>query len=304
MNNINTMNNKTVRVTGVISGFLNQKNQRVETPEILISNKRFCTKIIMIDNSRKLKVWSLYGSRSYLQRLICGQNITVKRIKVKRNNINSKELIIDSKIKYSFLDSSFQLGYYIPSRFTDSDGFSNNLLCFKDAEEEVVSQMIDLSVNKLPQHISKVDIIIRSLSSSETESYNNSPLDRLGEALVKKYPGSEYNPCLLKKYQETDELKYLGGRDFRDQELEGVYYFDDYEMSIEKRNKHLDILLIDDVITTGATTSAIKEAISEEITSFNLHFFSLARTYSERYDNLNTVTNHNSRILNELKSRY
>lgn len=106
-------------------------------------------------------------------------------------------------------------------------------------------------------------------------SCNNKPLDQLCHSIAAHHSAS-YFPKLLTKSKTTRPLHKLNKTERR-KELNNIYRIDP---SI-KPYRHKNILIVDDIVTTGTTMNAIKQAISKICPSAKFYFFTLAKTINK-----------------------
>ena len=122
-----------------------------------------------------------------------------------------------------------------------------------------------------------IDHVIRVLGSNELESSGKSPLDTLGKSIASALE-CNYSPELLKKSRKTRPLKLTNLRSERVEELTGVYQVS--EGVIENQD---NILLIDDICTSGTTAKVIANAINKIYPDVAIFFFVLAKTSNPAY---------------------
>jgi hypothetical protein len=121
----------------------------------------------------------------------------------------------------------------------------------------------------------KFDLIVRALGSAEEMATGTAPLDKLCKAIA-KCSGATYAPDRLRKTSSVRALTTLGGRVMRQKELDGVYEFDGNGLP-----KSQKILLVDDLVTTGATLEAATEAIKKADAGADVLHFVLARVEAQ-----------------------
>jgi predicted amidophosphoribosyltransferase len=121
--------------------------------------------------------------------------------------------------------------------------------------------------------ISPETIIVRALRHQETSLPTSTPcsLDLLGQAIATQFRCS-YLPSLLSKTHPTRQNKGLSVDD-RNSELEGIYTF----TSAVPITATSPFLLIDDLLTTGATARAILDALRQKFPSCSIRIFTLAK---------------------------
>ena len=182
---------------------------------------------------------------------------------------------ISSKFNH-IVNGAFHLAHYHPRYLGQDDEVSNLLLKFKDNIDPWVTRWANHAASELSGLID-IKIIVRVLSSNETNVVNKISLDKLCEALEITLPNSKYLPTSLTKSRPTKPLKTLKTKNEREAELSGVYSFQlpkDYSGS-----SNLTVLVIDDIITSGTTLKEIARAISAVYPKFKIVFFALGQTY-------------------------
>jgi len=180
----------------------------------------------------------------------------------------------DFTLKYLKInnESCFYLEDYYPSSRFSQDINSKMLLKFKDSDKEAIQFWSrKLISSAIIEKLSNVDIIIRVLGHDELSSLNkNSPLDKLCKLLAKEIPCS-FNPSLLTKKRKNKSLKFLN-KSNRSGELKNVYHFNKYD------TKDFNILVLDDITTTGSTFKEISRSIKVNSPNANIYFLVLGRT--------------------------
>lgn len=176
---------------------------------------------------------------------------------------------------YPSLKEGYFLSYYFKFHSDRKDYVSQYLLDFKKGVEPITCSWLEIAINNFPGHIN-YDLILRVLSSNETQLPGNNPLDKLGIG-ISEMKGCQYIPKCLYKVRETMPLASLNKVE-REKVINNVYRF------IPPLTGIKNILLLDNNITTGTTLNEIKRAIQNEIGSFNLYLFVLGKTYDEWKD--------------------
>jgi len=182
---------------------------------------------------------------------------------------------ISSKYNH-IVNGAFHLAHYHPRYLGQDDEVSNLLLKFKDNIDPWVTRWANHAASEL-SGLTDIKIIVRVLSSNETNFVSKISLDKLGEALEITLPNSKYLPTALTKLRHTKPLKTLKTKKEREAELSGVYSFQlskDYSGSSD-----LTVLVIDDIITSGTTLKEIARAISAVYPKLKIVFFALGQTY-------------------------
>jgi hypothetical protein len=161
------------------------------------------------------------------------------------------------------------LADYIPRNTSITDSISEYLLKFKGNLQPNVRVWIELSKEVFLGK--RFDYIVRILSHNETATSNNSPLDRLGEALA-QVTNAKYIPFSLKKNRSTVPLKTLS-RNARIQALQGSYFFESTGLKPDAT-----FLIIDDITTTGVSFAFAYKAIKQSLPQSNISMFALSQT--------------------------
>lgn len=199
----------------------------------------------------------------------------------------------------------YYLCHYRP-KSTGRDTLSRSLLKFKLGQQPDLSGWIDCSLYALAGAGTPIlphTTIIRALHHEETAVPGDSPasLDRLGRALA-ALSQSVYQPSLLRKSRTTREIKGFT-REQRVIELQDLYYMAEPALPLLPQQSparwsrfntgHPDIpepsppdpdpilmdniLIIDDVLTTGTTIRSIIAALRSRYPRSALSIFTLAR---------------------------
>ena len=187
----------------------------------------------------------------------------------------------------SLLRTSIQIGnasyphyylcHYLPVS-AGRDTLSHSLLKFKLGRQPDLSGWIDCILETLAAlPILPHTTIIRALHHDETAAPPDNPtsLDKLGAALATRFH-SLYQPSLLRKQRMTRQIKGFS-KEQRMTELRDLYYIGD-PIPIAG-----PILILDDILTTGATIAAILTALLPYSPRSSFSIFTLARaTYDGR----------------------
>jgi predicted amidophosphoribosyltransferase len=157
------------------------------------------------------------------------------------------------------------------------DEIKGELLKFKNNNNIAVERWLKMVSEEHLESFPKIDYIVRALGSSETE-VTFTPLDKVGQLLASKL-GAMYIPKLLNKKQ-TQQLKFLN-RHERKLAIKNSYSCID-KLDIDR---NASILIIDDVITTGATGNEIATVLKKtygsqlKISHFALVYTPLRQQY-------------------------
>lgn len=170
----------------------------------------------------------------------------------------------------------FFLCNYCP-RGSGPDRLSRSLLRFKSGEAPDREAWIGCALEALenfdqsiaqPAHV----LIIRALHHNERLPVGGTALDLLGQMIAEK-AGAVYFPSLLGKRRPTQKFTSLHKKSLRRGELEQVYYI--HETPPVPEPTH--VLLLDDIVTTGATVSAILRVVTKAMPRIRPLVFSLAK---------------------------
>ncbi len=175
------------------------------------------------------------------------------------------------------LDKSFYLAHYKPRSRGGNDRLSSYLLSFKDGNKDAVKHWIQYAKGEFKKSELKFDVVIRALGSQEISYTPGHPLDELGQEIA-RLTKAKYTPQILQKKHANEPLKRLPAAG-RHEALRGIFKFD--AGSIAENAK---ILIIDDVITTGATIKEICRTIKASRPDVVTHLFTLTKTYDSFRD--------------------
>jgi len=171
------------------------------------------------------------------------------------------------------LYSHYYLCHYLPAS-AGRDHLSHSLLRFKKGRHPDLEGWIDCSLELFAQvPIPPGATIIRALHHHETiVSPTPSSLDLLGEQLAHRLQ-HHYHPRLLQKTHPNQPVK-LFSKPRREEELQGLYHIDTTTLL---PNPPGHWLIIDDVLTSGATIRAILQAIHQAYPQTIINIFTLTR---------------------------
>ena len=166
-------------------------------------------------------------------------------------------------------------------RYAGNDELSKSLLRFKMCNKVDVEAWTECAIQELKKVKFKSDLlIIRAAGSHETTlSYeHHTALDWLGKKLADNF-GGNYFPDVLSKSQKTRSIKTLS-RIEREIELSNVYSF-------RKGISCDEVLILDDILTTGTTVKEIIRAIKNSGLRCPVKVFTLADTNHQAILNYN-----------------
>jgi ATP-dependent DNA helicase RecQ len=187
----------------------------------------------------------------------------------------------------------FFLGYY-------ASGSKQEVLAFKDDKQQAVDRWINKAV-ELSSSLPKIDCIVRALGHAETETPSvdlNSPLDRLGSQLASSL-SAVYRPDLVRKSRVLVKSARCSKQE-REQQVQGVYTIDrNTEEPINNNNS--TFLIIDDVLTSGATSRDIMRALSDAFPQARIYVFTLVKTLYRSQDRHESLeAQHNTQLIADL----
>ncbi|HVU58707.1 MAG TPA: hypothetical protein VHD83_26790 [Puia sp.] len=175
------------------------------------------------------------------------------------------------------LYSHYYLCHYLPAS-AGRDHLSHSLLKFKKGRQPDLEGWLDCSLELFARApIPPGATIVRALHHDETTaSPNPSSLDLLGQQLARRLQ-HHYHPQLLQKTHPTQPIK-LFSKPRREEELRGLYLIDtSYASLLPDPPGHW--IIIDDILTSGATIRAILRAIHQTYppATTPIHIFTLTR---------------------------
>ncbi len=197
----------------------------------------------------------------------------------------------ETSITYNnYLYRYYYLYHYLPLT-AGVDPLSRSLLKFKRGTQPDLDNWIQTTLREFHNiPLSPDTIIIRALRHDETQvhepSLSSAPvpsspppsspppysLDLLGQALATCFQ-CQYLPSLLVKSHPTTSNKGLT-RDQRDLELINVYSINPEALPLSDA---APFLLIDDILTTGATIRSIIHVLQQSLPDNPLQIFTLAK---------------------------
>jgi predicted amidophosphoribosyltransferase len=162
----------------------------------------------------------------------------------------------------------FYLCHYRPKSSEGHDRLSQSLLRFKRGIEPDVRAWIECSVVELRQKfVNSGAAVMRALGHDETAAGERNSIGRLCERLLVEAGLHDARSALCKK-RATSKLSMMPKRQ-RFEETFGNYFVDDVIPS----NR---LLIVDDILTSGATMTAIINAIRKRVPSISIKIFTFA----------------------------
>lgn len=164
--------------------------------------------------------------------------------------------------------NKFFLGYYL-------EGIKQEVWAFKDGTDAAISRWCN-KTKELAEFFPKIDVVVRALGHSELKAIDaKQPLDRLANSLAASL-GARYKPELIEKNRKLLKSTSVNANE-RLAQVRGAYSVR-YEKTSAQESSKLTFLIVDDVYTSGATTSEISRAISEAYPESNVYVFTLVKT--------------------------
>ena len=194
----------------------------------------------------------------------------------------------------------YHLAYYF-SKGPADDQDKKRLLAFKNGEEHAQRYFILNTLDALKKQEPAEDLVVlRALGSAEKAADDDrlSPLDRLGDSIALVY-GCSYYPKIVTKHRATRPLKTLN-LTARKEELMGVYQVDSHFFNFNER----PVMIIDDIVTTGATAGAIIRSIVGSFPRARISVLSLAWTPAPAQQEFLLTHRRNESIINDPEHPY
>ncbi len=178
--------------------------------------------------------------------------------------------LINASADFPEVDRLFHVAYFVPVNWGEQDRVSRSIIDFqhnRDPQKEQWVRLAETLAGPL-----RCDTVVRALSSKESTSNGKTPLDILCHRLAQR-TGAQFAPERLWKVRRAGPVKNSGGRKNRLKILHLAYEFDASGLDPNAR-----ILLVDDIVTTGATLKTIAGAIRQELPDATITALTLART--------------------------
>lgn len=209
---------------------------------------------------------------------------------------------MERRIKFED-DKSIKLWhlFYYFARKSAWDNNAQLILDFKSNSRSAAEYLLDCALRELRGYeLMEEILVIRGLRSTEIRAVldKGNVMDWLGQGIATGI-GGIYIPQLLEKKRVTQPLKLLRARQ-REVELENVYGLRDLGLSLNNRN----ILLLDDVVTTGATARAISKAVLANYPRAKINTFALGWTPTKKQQQMLFEQQTAGLMLNEPREYY
>lgn len=176
---------------------------------------------------------------------------------------------VSLRSQYIMFRDCWHLVNYLPR---SEDAVSQSVLSYKQQDKLIAERWNNLAAKRVAELNIQPDYIVRALGSREMVCTGGRPLDQLCFKLAKAFDIT-YNPFLLMKKNFTIPLHRLSKKK-RIRELDNQYVFN----MLRSEKERPQILIIDDIVTTGTTMLAIRECIRQVLPKSDFYFFTLART--------------------------
>ena len=161
------------------------------------------------------------------------------------------------------------LGVYY-SRQKEKTTFSSSIISFKSGKESVIDRFCGESIALLRSNCIRYDFIVRALGAKEMSADYGRPLDYIGTALEREGIG-RYLPEIIRKERIVTSVRRLAHHQ-RHRHVRNAYRAELPDVSMAAPQ----ILVIDDVYASGATTAAICVALRESAPAAAIDVFTLA----------------------------
>lgn len=183
------------------------------------------------------------------------------------------------KTSISYHNDQKQCTHYYLAQYSPAgpaqDDLSKSLLRYKHNELRDRSGWLDYAHHEITSVAWPKDgLVVRALHSYENDRvFKRKPLDYLGNRLAWVL-GWKYTPTLIRKLWPTQKAHHLFSKEQREDE-----FLNNYTLNEDiKYIKDTPVLIVDDIVTTGTTMSAILNALNDHCSSENLTVFSFAKT--------------------------
>ncbi|WP_339905996.1 hypothetical protein [uncultured Cyclobacterium sp.] len=180
--------------------------------------------------------------------------------------------------KLSGFQAFWHLCYYFPNEKTEF--YSNKVIGFKRGGQSEIEFWENWVAYDFLHSIFKTisfELVIRVLGHDELEAKDKRPLDVIGSRIA-AVRDSVYKPDIIGKLRVNKKLSFINSKVERESELKDNYYM------VDKSYKEFggNVLIIDDIKTSGTSMLAIRELLTNEGFKGKVYGFSLAVT--EKFD--------------------
>lgn len=203
---------------------------------------------------------------------------------------SQSSLALRSELKSD--ENKLYLGYYL-------EGIKQEIWSFKNGSESAVGRWSRKALD-VADSFPDVDVVVRALGHAELAVGNaQKPLDKLAKVLARAL-GATYIPNFLIKLKELQKSTGCTAAE-RAVQVKGAYSVDISSGVI--RAERPRFLIVDDVYTSGATTSEIQRAITKVYPESQVYIFTLLKTlYRSEANKASAEMQHNTQLLADLYS--
>lgn len=188
---------------------------------------------------------------------------------------------------------SFYFGYYL-------DGIKQEVWAFKNRDRNAIERWINKAL-EVSDTLPHIDVVVRALGHAELEaSAKGTSLDLFGARLAASI-GAKYSPECLSKSRPLAKSTLCSAKE-RAQQVDGVYRaMPGLVASHDKSGP--TFLIVDDVLTSGATTGDIMRALSHAYPRAKVFILTLVKTiYRAECERESVEAQHNALLLYDLYS--
>jgi superfamily I DNA/RNA helicase/predicted amidophosphoribosyltransferase len=176
-----------------------------------------------------------------------------------------------------YVEGDYFLVHRFPPLAPYCDAFTGFIQKFKDGEELQIKAWASLLNSQLTQ-AGCFDAVLRVLGHEETEASSDHPLNTLCEQ-VSTGLDIKFYPAALKKRKTSKSFSQEKlNKAERRSELEGNYVFDATGIPSSS-----NILLVDDVTTSGSTADVISKTIKTILPDAKITFIALGQTTNQEF---------------------
>ncbi|MDF1629116.1 MAG: RecQ family ATP-dependent DNA helicase [Alcanivoracaceae bacterium] len=187
----------------------------------------------------------------------------------------------------------FFLGYYLA-------GVKQEIWSFKDGYQPAIDRWLS-KVQDVSKSLPPVDYVVRALGHAEMEpdcTASDKPLDQLS-LLIANSLGASYAPNLLRKKRALVKSTQCSGKE-RKLQVDGAYSVSSDVLTASK-GKIFTFMIVDDVLTSGATTKEVERALRDRWPNARIHIFTLVKTlYRSQSSEASAESQHNAQLFADL----
>jgi ATP-dependent DNA helicase RecQ len=187
----------------------------------------------------------------------------------------------------------YYLGYYL-------DGIKQEVWAFKNGHPKAVARWLG-KCREASGTLPAVDVVVRALGHDEAHArpaHDTKPLDQVGAELAKAL-NATYCPGLLRKDKTlVKSTKCTASQ--RKAQVSGAYRVDPSALP-DTSSSTPTFLIVDDVLTSGATTDEVERALREQYPRARVFIFTLVKTlFGATSGESSAETQHNAQLLSDL----